>query len=121
MKRNIKYWNISSIPLGFNLTKILSITLLLCSLFEIHANDNKTKKELKNRLSDASIANSGVLVQNTISGKVTDGSGLPVPGVNVAVKGTTNSTQTDIDGSYSINAKKGDVLVFTFIGMDQTT
>lgn len=52
-----------------------------------------------------------------ISGTVADESGLPLPGVNIIVKGTTNGTQTDFDGKYSINAKTGDVLSFTYVGL----
>jgi len=40
----------------------------------------------------------------------------PLPGVTVIVKGTTNGTQTDVSGKFSINAEKGAVLVFKFIG-----
>jgi TonB-linked SusC/RagA family outer membrane protein len=54
--------------------------------------------------------------EKTVTGKVTDESGS-LPGVNVAVKGTAKGTQTDVDGSYVIKAKSGDVLIFTFIGM----
>lgn len=54
--------------------------------------------------------------QLTVSGKVTDHSGLSIPGVNIVVKGTTNGTVTDIDGNYSIKAENKDVLVFSFIG-----
>ncbi|NHM06521.1 SusC/RagA family TonB-linked outer membrane protein [Flavobacterium sp. CYK-4] len=53
----------------------------------------------------------------TASGTVTDPSGLPIPGVNVIVKGTTGGTQTDFDGKFKISAKQGDKLVFTFLGM----
>ena len=53
----------------------------------------------------------------TISGTVSDVSGLPLPGVNILVKGTTNGTQTDFDGKYSINAKSGDVLSFSYLGL----
>jgi len=42
---------------------------------------------------------------------------LPIPGVSVVVKGTTNGTITNMDGVYNLAAKKGDVLVFSFIGM----
>lgn len=52
-----------------------------------------------------------------VSGTVTDQAGLPLPGVNVNVKGSTSGTQTDIDGSFKISAKQGDKLVFTFLGM----
>ncbi|MBW1657780.1 SusC/RagA family TonB-linked outer membrane protein [Flavobacterium quisquiliarum] len=44
----------------------------------------------------------------------------PIPGVNVIVKGTANGVQTDFDGKYSINAKEGDVLVFSFVGMENS-
>ena len=53
-----------------------------------------------------------------ISGVVTDQSGLPIPGVNVFVKGTTTGTQTDFDGKFTINATVGQVLVFTYVGMN---
>ena len=55
----------------------------------------------------------------TISGTVSDESG-PLPGVTVLKKGTTQGTETDFDGNYSIKAKAGDVLVFTFVGMKTT-
>lgn len=54
--------------------------------------------------------------EKTISGTVSDETG-PLPGVNVIVKGTSNGTQTDFDGNYTIKANTGDVLVFSFVGM----
>ncbi|MGB3608292.1 SusC/RagA family TonB-linked outer membrane protein, partial [Psychroserpens sp.] len=57
----------------------------------------------------------------SISGTVSDASGLPLPGVNIVVQGTTNGTQTDFDGNFSINAKAGDVLVFSYVGLKNTT
>lgn len=56
-------------------------------------------------------------VQRTVTGTVTDGDGLPLPGVNVIIRGTTTGTQTNFDGEYTIEAQKGDVLVFSFVGM----
>ncbi|HZY82140.1 MAG TPA: TonB-dependent receptor [Cyclobacteriaceae bacterium] len=52
-----------------------------------------------------------------VTGVLTDESNLPMPGVNVVVKGTDNGTITDIEGRYSIDAPVGSVLVFSFIGM----
>ena len=42
---------------------------------------------------------------------------LALPGVNVVVKGTTNGTVSDANGSYSISAPATGTLVFTFIGL----
>ncbi len=53
----------------------------------------------------------------TVTGTVTSASdGGPLPGVNVLVQGTTNGTQTDFDGNYSIEAEEGNVLIFSYIG-----
>ncbi len=54
--------------------------------------------------------------EKLISGNVTDQSDLPLPGVNVLVIGTTNGTQTDFDGNYTINAELGQALRFTYLG-----
>ncbi len=52
----------------------------------------------------------------TVSGTITsEEDGLPLIGVTVLVKGTTNGTITDLDGKYSIEAEEGDVLVFSYI------
>ncbi|WP_291964986.1 SusC/RagA family TonB-linked outer membrane protein [Maribacter sp.] len=57
----------------------------------------------------------------SITGTVTDQTGLPLPGVNILIKGTTNGTQTDFDGNYSIKTSTGDVLVFTYIGLKEAS
>ncbi|UPT70244.1 MAG: von Willebrand factor type A domain-containing protein [Flavobacterium sp. JAD_PAG50586_2] len=58
--------------------------------------------------------------EKTITGIVSDKAG-PLPGANVVVKGTTRSTQTDFDGKYSITAKVGEKLVFSFTGYGDKT
>ena len=56
--------------------------------------------------------------EKVIIGKVTSATdGLPLPGVNVIVKGTTKGTEADFNGKYTIKASKGNVLVFSFVGM----
>jgi len=57
-------------------------------------------------------------VQNMVSGTVKDAIGTPLPDVNIAISGTAKGTKTDFDGNYSLEANKGDVLIFSFIGMD---
>jgi len=53
--------------------------------------------------------------EKTVTGVVSDKTG-PLPGANIIVKGTKNSTQTDFDGKFSIKAKQGDVLEVSFTG-----
>ena len=56
--------------------------------------------------------------QKSVSGKVTDSTGGPLPGVSVIVKGTTTGTITDSDGKYSINSVPANsTLQFSFVGM----
>ncbi len=52
-----------------------------------------------------------------VTGRVTDRTGAPLPGVSVVVKGTTNGITTDIDGNYSLSTDNASVLVFSFVGM----
>ena len=40
----------------------------------------------------------------------------PIPGVNVIIQNSTKGTTTDFDGNYEIEVKKGDVLLFSYIG-----
>jgi TonB-linked SusC/RagA family outer membrane protein len=58
--------------------------------------------------------------ERTIKGVVSDVSG-PIPGVNVIVKGTKRSAQTDFNGAYSISANEGEVLLFSFLGMGEVS
>ncbi|MEM7380483.1 MAG: carboxypeptidase-like regulatory domain-containing protein, partial [Bacteroidota bacterium] len=54
----------------------------------------------------------------TVTGTVTDtADGSPLPGVSVVEQATTNGTQTDFDGNYTIEVSEGATLVFSFIGM----
>ena len=52
-----------------------------------------------------------------VTGKVTDVSNNPLPGVSVLIKGTTRGVSTDFDGKYTIKVKNGDILEFSFLGM----
>ncbi len=58
--------------------------------------------------------------ERTITGVVSDKSG-PLPGANVVVKGTANSTQTNFDGKYTIKANTGENLIFSFVGYKEKT
>lgn len=54
--------------------------------------------------------------ESTVTGKVTDDTGIPLPGVNIIVKGTNSGTQSDFDGKYTINVNSGAVLTFSYLG-----
>lgn len=58
--------------------------------------------------------------ERTITGKVSDETG-PLPGVSVLIDGTSKGTETNFDGNYSIQANRGDVLRFSFVGMTTVT
>ncbi len=56
--------------------------------------------------------------QKSVSGRVTDNTGSPLPGVSVVVKGTTTGTITDSEGKYSLpNVSENTTLTFSFVGM----
>ena len=57
-----------------------------------------------------------IQAQETVSGTVTDENGMPLLGVNVLVKNTSNGTTTDFDGNFEINTGESATLVFSFIG-----
>jgi Ca-activated chloride channel family protein len=55
--------------------------------------------------------------EKTITGTVTDDTNQPLPGASIVIKKTRITAQTNFDGNYSIQAKVGDVLIFSYIGM----
>ncbi len=58
------------------------------------------------------------LQQRTITGRIFDSKGTPMPGVNVLVKGTTTGVLTDVSGKYIISVSPGAILTFSFIGFE---
>ncbi|OFX30221.1 MAG: SusC/RagA family TonB-linked outer membrane protein [Bacteroidetes bacterium GWF2_42_66] len=88
-------------------------------LNNLFANTGITYK-INNRQIALTVEVSGIIGQQskTVSGKVTDSSGFPLPGVSVVIKGTTNGIITDADGNYSLkNVPEGATLVYSFVGM----
>lgn len=81
--------------------KLISLALAMLINFMSWAQDANTKE---------------VHPLKTITGMVSDASG-PIPGVNVSVKGTKRGVSTGFDGKYAINAREGEQLVFSFMGM----
>lgn len=56
-----------------------------------------------------------------VTGKVVDEKGLPLPGVNIVIVGTSEGTITDIDGNYSLSVPSGSDVVYNFIGFVSQT
>ncbi len=54
--------------------------------------------------------------EKTISGTITDNTGMTLPGVNIIVKNTSSGTQSDFDGNYTVTANVGQTLVFSYVG-----
>ncbi|MBZ9651913.1 SusC/RagA family TonB-linked outer membrane protein [Psychroflexus montanilacus] len=52
----------------------------------------------------------------TVTGTVTDEGGLPLPGVNILVKGDSSGTQTDFDGNYTLSVESEQTLQFKYLG-----
>lgn len=57
--------------------------------------------------------------EHTVSGTVTDSSGMPIPSVSVLIKGSTKGTSTNTDGVYQIKVNTGQALVFRAIGFQE--
>ena len=86
----------------FNLKLWLSTLFLLATIFQIHANNTNKLKPV---------------IQTQIKGVVLDNNGQPLPGANVLEKGSSNGTQTDFDGNFSLNVgDQNATLVVSYIG-----
>jgi TonB-linked SusC/RagA family outer membrane protein len=97
--------------------KDMTITQILDILFK----GSDIDYTINNRqiiLSGKSPVVTGTQQYKTVTGKVTDSFGQPLPGVSIVIRGTTNGTITGLDGNYSLPNVRADVtLVFSFVGM----
>ena len=84
-------------------------------------NVNYTIKDKFIVLTTPKLAEDGTLIvlqQKSVTGKVSDSNGQPLPGVTVVVKGTAQGTVTNADGEYSLSDIPEDAtLQFSFVGM----
>jgi len=73
---------------------------------------------IKDKNSDSGILSVSDEQIATVTGKVKESSGAPLPGVTVVVQGTTNGTITNVDGTYTLkNVPSDGTLIFSFVGM----
>lgn len=98
--------------LRFNLKTIITILLLIVSVFKINAastSDSGTELEIINKKADI-----------TIKGVVLDELGIPMVGVNIVPKGSSKGATTDFDGIFTIVVPSTtEFLVFSYLGYDQ--
>lgn len=67
---------------------------------------------------NVSLTKNQELSNSIIKGTITTlDDGLPLPGVSIIIKGTTRGAQTDFDGYFEINAKVGEVIVVSYVGL----
>src|SRR5687767_13175424 len=97
-------------------------SLLLLALLGIVPIDGFTKVQdaASSKLLVASTRNSS-RQNGTVTGQVKDGSGQPLPGVSVSLRGTATGTITDADGRFSLSVPDSGqpVLIFTYIGFEK--
>ena len=99
-KRNLKF--LVAIP--------LIACLLLFSSLNVSANDFSQSVSLTTTETNVQ--------QITVSGRVVDAGGVPLPGVSIVIEGTTTGVVTNIEGEYSLsNVPPDAILVFSYVGM----
>lgn len=71
---------------------------------------------------EVSVINTSAAIESIaaiITGKITDDTGQPLAGASVLVKGTTNGTQTNSNGEFTIEAEPNSILVISYIGFEE--
>ena len=121
MKKNYEFIDplnkitVSIMPLGKR------FFLLFLSFAFVNTFATPLVSENDNSLTNSNLTSLNITLQNEIHGTILDESGVPLPGANIIIQGTNDGTQSDFNGNYSIEASKGDVLVFSYIGMKDVT
>ncbi|KVV13700.1 TonB-dependent receptor [Flavobacterium sp. TAB 87] len=81
-----------------------------------------SSKSEANNIAEISIVPTTVVQEKvTVKGTVLDEGKVPLIGINVVVKGTTNGTLTDMDGNFSLQANYGDQIEISYLGMKTET
>lgn len=104
------------------LSKLLHVVMIcfiitVCLISDLSARQTYNAKALEKQMPDPT----GTQQQRKITGKVIDSSGESLPGVAIQVLGTPRGVTTDIDGTFSLEVKDSDKLVFSYLGMESQT
>jgi TonB-linked SusC/RagA family outer membrane protein len=106
-------------PKNEHLRKIWLTMKLTVVLFFLTISQMMASEAYSNTTGQASFLAQTGQKQKTITGKVSDTSGGPLPGVSVVVKGTTLGVITDTNGNFSLsNVPDGATIVFSFVGLN---
>ncbi|RDC54510.1 SusC/RagA family TonB-linked outer membrane protein [Pedobacter chinensis] len=97
-----------------NLLKLTGLSAIVLSSLPAFS-ENSDQKDLKNLL-EFEIPWQQASVRQTITGKVVDEQNLPVPGVGVKNVTSGQSTVTDANGQFKIEANANEILQFTYVG-----
>ena len=95
------------------LRKFFSAALILLSCYDVAAGSYKDYGLKEKNILTAHFDGD---IYQTIKGIVLDEKGLPLGGVSVIIKGTNKGTSTSMEGHFTLDANKGDVLEFTIVG-----
>ncbi|AWG23305.1 SusC/RagA family TonB-linked outer membrane protein [Flavobacterium faecale] len=95
----------------FNLALKLTVIIFGITINSMRADNKKANNKLE-------VLNIQQIQQIQVKGTVRDTDGMPIPGANVMIKGTTTGTTTDIDGNYILAVQGvGQTLVFSYLGL----
>jgi TonB-linked SusC/RagA family outer membrane protein len=98
-----------------SLYEVLVMVAMQTHLNFVQVNENIHVKSPKSNRNAVEISQ---FMDITISGKVTDDKGEPLPGALITVAGTTTGTVADLEGNYSLTVPDGATLIFSFIGFE---
>jgi TonB-linked SusC/RagA family outer membrane protein len=109
----IRHWLNFLVVIKMLTMTISAILLIPISFNYVSARSNSQTAHLNLKTHTTSVSEQ----PQTINGTVTDENGLPLPGVNVLIKGTNKGVITDTNGNFSVEIENpNSVLVFSFIG-----
>ncbi|MFK7060615.1 carboxypeptidase-like regulatory domain-containing protein [Flavobacterium oreochromis] len=95
--------------------------VLSVSNFKAQAQGKPLKTHvIESKTNEKQDAKNDTINPKIVTGIVSDGGG-PLSGVVIKIKGTETFTTTDFEGKYTINVKERDVLVYTFMGLEEVT
>jgi len=97
-------------------SKVESVSILEEKAIRFQEAKQRNLKNKEQQITSISKTEQNTVSENSIEGTVVDSDGLPIPGVNIIIKGTSKGTQTDFDGHFSIEVEIGETLMFSYVG-----